>query len=73
MNSKSIIGVNMLRLSDQRPLALKRCLDAVVGLALSGELQPTVGGRFNVDEIAKAHTFLEGRGSIGKVVVTWKA
>lgn len=73
MNSKSIIGVNMLRLSDQRPLALKRCLDAVVELALSGELKPTVGGRFSVGEIAKAHAFLEGRGSIGKVVVTWAA
>lgn len=72
MSSKSLIAVNMLRLSDQRPLALKRCLDAVVQLALNGEVQPTVGGRFTVDAIAQAHSFLEGRGSIGKVVVTWK-
>ncbi len=73
IHSKSIIGVNMLRLSDQRPLALKRCLDAVVRLTLNGELQPTVGGRFSVKEIAKAHAFLEGRASIGKVVVTWNS
>jgi NADPH:quinone reductase-like Zn-dependent oxidoreductase len=73
INSKSIIGVNMLRLSDQRPLALQRCLEAVVRLALDGEVQPTVGGRFTVDAIAKAHAFLEGRGSIGKVVVTWNS
>jgi NADPH2:quinone reductase len=73
IHSKSIIGVNMLRLSDQRPLALKRCLDAVVDLALKGEVHPTVGGRFTVDAIAKAHTFLEGRGSIGKVVVAWNS
>ena len=71
MSSKAIIGVNMLRLSDQRPLALKRCLDSVVELALSGQVRPTVGGRYSVDAIAKAHSFLEGRGSIGKVVVTW--
>jgi NADPH:quinone reductase-like Zn-dependent oxidoreductase len=71
IHSKSIIGVNMLRLSDQRPLSLKRCLDAVVRLALNGEVQPTVGGRFTADAIAKAHSFLEGRGSTGKVVVTW--
>jgi NADPH:quinone reductase-like Zn-dependent oxidoreductase len=71
MNSKALIGVNMLRLSDQRPLALKRCLDAVVRLALNGEVQPTVGGRFAATDIAKAHAFLEGRGSIGKVVVSW--
>jgi len=72
LNSKAIIGVNMLRLSDQRPLALKRCLDAVVELAIKGEVKPTVGERFAVGDIAKAHAFLEGRGSIGKVVVTWK-
>ena len=71
IHSKAIIGVNMLRVSDQRPLVLKRCLDAVVQLALSGELTPTVGGRFTVGDIAKAHAFLEGRGSMGKVVVTW--
>jgi len=71
INSKSIIGVNMLRLSDQRPLALKRCLDAVVDLAIKGDLQPTVGGRFSADQIAQAHTFLGGRGSMGKVVVAW--
>jgi NADPH:quinone reductase-like Zn-dependent oxidoreductase len=71
IHSKSIIGVNMLRLSDQRPLALKRCLDAVVQLALNGDVQPTVGGRFTADAIDKAHSFLESRASIGKVVVTW--
>ena len=71
IHSKSIIGVNMLHVADQRPQALQRCLEAVVRLALNGEVQPTVGGRFSVDAIAKAHAFLEGRGSIGKVVVTW--
>ncbi len=71
MNSKAIIGVNMLRVADQRPLALKRCLDAVVRLALNGEIQPTVGGRFTVETIAAAHAFLESRASTGKVVVTW--
>ena len=73
INSKAVIGVNMLRLSDQRPLALKRCLDAVVDLALTGTIKPTVGGRFAAADIAKAHAFLEGRGSIGKVVVSWKS
>jgi len=71
IHSKAVIGVNMLHVSDQRPLVLKRCLDAVVRLALNGEVQPTVGGRFTSADIAKAHAFLEGRGSIGKVVVSW--
>jgi len=71
MASKSIIGVNMLRIADDRPLVLMRCLQAVVTLALEGVLKPTVGGRFTVDRIAQAHAFLEGRASTGKVVVTW--
>ena len=69
--SKSIIGVNMLRVADERPLVLMRCLQAVVALAVDGVLKPTVGGRFRVDRIAEAHAFLEGRESTGKVVVTW--
>lgn len=71
MASKGLIGVNMLRIADNRPLTLKRCLDAVVDLALKGELQPSVGGRFLASQIAEAHELLGGRGSTGKVVVTW--
>jgi len=71
LNSKSLIGVNMLRLSDHRPLSLKRCLDGVVQMHRDGVLRPTVGGRYKVDQIAEAHEFLGGRGSVGKIVVSW--
>lgn len=71
MNSKSLLGVNMLRLSDERPLVLQRVLLGVMDLALKGELKPTVGGRFEAAQIAQAHEFLEGRGSMGKIVVNW--
>lgn len=72
MTSKSIIGINMLRLADERPLVLKRCLDAVVALALDGSLKPVVGGRFTIGQLAEAHAHLEGRGSTGKLAVSWK-
>lgn len=71
MNSQAFIGVNMLRVGDHRPESLKRCLVNVVEQVNEGLLTPTVGGRFNVDEIDKAHDFLEGRKSIGKIVVSW--
>ncbi len=71
MSSKGLIGVNMLRIADNRPLILKRCLDNVVALALNGELRPSVGGRFTATQIAAAHEFLGGRGSTGKIVVSW--
>lgn len=71
MRSKGIIGVNMLRIADNRPLVLQRCLQAVVRLALDGALRPTIGGRFRAEQIGDAHALLEGRGSTGKIVVSW--
>lgn len=71
MQSKSILGINMLRVADQRPLVLQRCLGEVVALALAGELRPIIGGRYPVAELAAAHEHLEGRGSTGKLVVAW--
>jgi NADPH:quinone reductase-like Zn-dependent oxidoreductase len=71
MRSRALIGVNMLRIADGRPLVLQRCLQAVVGLALSGELRAVVGGRFPADQLDAAHALLESRRSTGKIVVTW--
>lgn len=69
--SKSLLGVNMLRISDQRPEMLARCLRAVAELTERGELRPTVGGRFTADQLAAAHELLGGRQSTGKIVVRW--
>lgn len=71
MNSKSILGVNMLRIADHRPETLGRCMQAVGRLAADGTLAPVVGGRFQAGEIAAAHDFLGSRRSTGKVVVVW--
>lgn len=70
-NSKGIIGVNMLRLADYRPLTLKRCLYNVAKLVMDGDLKPTVGGVFKQNQLAEAHHFLSERKSIGKIVVEW--
>jgi NADPH2:quinone reductase len=72
MHCKSIIGVNMLRLADERPETLGRVLHAVAELTLTGELQPTIGGRFTADQIAAAHELLGSRGSTGKIVIRWE-
>jgi len=71
MPSQSLIGVNMLRIGDERPTVLERCLRSVVACTAAGELKPIVGGNFDVKDIAKAHAFLESRQSSGKVVVRW--
>ncbi|MBX3028388.1 zinc-binding dehydrogenase [bacterium] len=72
MHSKSLIGVNMLRISDHRPETLRRVLEAVIDLALKDEIRPTVGGRFHAEQIADAHELLGSRGSTGKIVVDWR-
>lgn len=71
LKSQGVTGVNMLRVADNRPDALKHCIQNVVAMVADGSLKPTIGGKFSVEEIAKAHDFLGGRKSIGKVAVHW--
>jgi NADPH2:quinone reductase len=71
MPSQSLIGVNMLRIGDERPEVLERCLREVVACTAAAELKPVVGGNFDAKDIAKAHAFLESRRSSGKVAVHW--
>lgn len=71
MNSKSLIGVNMLKIADNRPLVLKRCMDNVVRLVEEGVFKPQQGTTFKASEIAQAHNFLESRKSTGKVACIW--
>jgi NADPH:quinone reductase-like Zn-dependent oxidoreductase len=71
MRSKSVIGVNMLKIGDNKPKLLNRCLTEVTQLIKEGKLNPHVGGEFSADAIADAHEFLENRQSIGKIIVKW--
>ena len=71
MNSRGMIGVNMLRIAGNHPDWLKICLESVVDLVKKGEIKPTVGGVFSADKLADAHRFVESRKSMGKVIVKW--
>lgn len=71
MQSKGVIGVNMLRIADHQPMVLKRCMENVIKLYREGKIKPVSGGEFSVTEIAKAHELLESRKSTGKIVVKW--
>jgi len=70
-NSKTISGLNMLRIADHRPNTLKRCLKNVKEGYEAGYLKPTVAKVFPVEQLADAHEFLASRKSIGKVAVEW--
>lgn len=71
MRSKGIIGVNMLKVGDNKPKLLNKCLVEVTQLIKDGKLNPHVGGEFMVDKIGDAHELLENRKSIGKIIVKW--
>jgi NADPH2:quinone reductase len=71
MESRSLIGVNMLRIADHRMDIMKLCLDNVVALALADKIDPTKGGMYPISELGKAHDALQNRQTIGKVGVYW--
>lgn len=71
MQSRSIIGVNMLKIADLRPDVLKECLNQVIKLHTSGKLNPISGGEFDVLDLAKAHHYLEEGKSSGKLSIHW--
>lgn len=72
MKSKSILGVNMLKVADEKPDVLAECLQKVVALTKEGILKPQVGAKFSSDQLAEAHTLLESGKSTGKISVFWK-
>lgn len=67
--SKSIVGVNMLKIADHRPAVIHYCLSELVKLWQQGVIRPVIGGVFEPHELAKAHELLEGRSSVGKLIV----
>lgn len=69
--SKTIIGINMLHIADNKPSVIKHCLEEVVHLASQHVFAPTLSKVFNSTDIAVAHDYLEKRKSIGKVVMEW--
>jgi NADPH:quinone reductase-like Zn-dependent oxidoreductase len=71
MRSKNVLGVNMLKVADNQPMVVNRCLNAVLDLAKEKKITPKVGASFLADELSNAHQFLESGESTGKVFVTW--
>ncbi len=71
MRSKSIIGINILKLGDYKPQLIAKCLKAVIVDAEAGKLNPVVQKTYKIEELNTAHLALEKRGTIGKTVVFW--
>ncbi len=71
MSSKSMVGVNMLRIADFKPHLLKQAFEGVMSYVDQGIIQPKISKVYAAEEIATAHNYLESRQSIGKIVMKW--
>lgn len=72
MRSKNILGVNMLKIADNKPEVIEHCLNGIVGLFKDGKIKPQVGGMYSSNELAQAHDALESGETTGKLAVVWK-
>lgn len=71
MQCKSLVGVNMLRLSEHRPLTVTACMQGALDAMHKGWLRPRVDQVFSEDQLPQALELLGSGRSIGKVAVKW--
>ncbi|NNE56233.1 MAG: zinc-binding dehydrogenase [Flavobacteriales bacterium] len=69
--SRTIIGVNILKIADYRPHVISKCFTELIDLYEKGIIDPPVGGEYSIDQLAQAHDKLENRQTMGKIVVRW--
>jgi NADPH2:quinone reductase len=71
MQSKSLIGLNMLRISDERPSIIKTAMENVIELINNKTIPEPIGRVFPISDISEAHNLLESRESVGKLAIEW--
>ena len=71
VSSKSMLGLNMLKIADHKPERIQACLKEVIQLTDRGVFNPLPPTVFSAKEIAVAHEYLENRKSVGKVALYW--
>lgn len=71
MQSKSMIGVNMLKIADTKPKIIQFCMNEMISLYKNGKITTENGGDFKFTEMNKAHSLLESGKSIGKIAIHW--
>jgi len=69
MKSRSILGINMLRIAEDRPEIIAECLAGVVDAYRKGLLRAHVHEVFNADRLPDAMKALASGSTMGKVAV----
>ena len=71
MRSKSVIGINMLKLGDHRPELMGRCLREIVHAHSQGLVHPHVHGVVPAADMPRMLAELGAGHTMGKVAVVW--
>jgi len=72
IHSRSIIGVNMLKIAETKPELIGHCLKQMLFIYRSGKIRPENGGDFSISELDKAHKLLESGKTMGKLTIQWE-
>ncbi len=68
-DSKSVIGINMLRIWDDQG-SLERLIDPLKSMIEEKIIDPVVSETFALEDAADAHHYIQDRKNIGKVILT---
>ncbi|MCC6937988.1 MAG: zinc-binding dehydrogenase [Flavobacteriales bacterium] len=71
IHSRSLLGINMLRISEHKPEVIAECLHAVIAAHRTGVLRPHVHATYAASELPEAQLALASGRTMGKVVVKW--
>jgi NADPH:quinone reductase-like Zn-dependent oxidoreductase len=67
-DNRAVAGVNMGHLWGEEEMVLGE-LEALLALFREGRIRPRIDSTFRLEEAGKAHERLQGRGSVGKLVL----
>jgi NADPH:quinone reductase-like Zn-dependent oxidoreductase len=71
MRTRTLIGVNMLRVADDKQPVIEACLKQAVALTRTGAVKPITGGVFSEEQFFEAHRLLGSGKTTGKLAVRW--
>jgi len=71
MTSKSVLGVNMLKIADDKPEVLAKCMTEMIKKYELKEITSNKFQVFNETELAEAHDLLASGKSTGKLIIQW--
>ncbi len=71
MKSRSILGINMLRIAEDRPEIIAECLAGITNMRAQGAFRAHVHKVYGSAELPEALHALGAGDTVGKVVVSW--